>query len=186
MFELLKKDKLLFLLIILQVLVISQPVIGGNLDEFIRDRVQETDNIFIDNSMQIITHLGNGIVEVMIITTLPDSKAQSAAAKSLLLSAVTVQILKTVIGKKRPPGPIEYSPFILDNSYYSMPSGHTASAFALATVIADYYPEYKNMGYTLAALVGISRLYEDKHWVTDVIIGAGIGYLSGKAVLYKW
>jgi len=172
--------------VLLIVNLFSIQISAGNLDKFIRDGVQDTDKGLLDSSMQTITYLGDETAVAIMILTLPDRQVQLAAGKSVLLSAVTVQLIKAVIGKKRPPGPVEYRPFTLDSDFHSMPSGHTASAFALATIIANYYPDYQTMAYTLATLVGASRLYEDQHWFSDVFIGAGIGYLSSKVVLCEW
>jgi membrane-associated phospholipid phosphatase len=70
-------------------------------------------------------------------------------------------------------------------SFDAFPSGHTGAAFAVATVFADQYRDYKAVpvtAYSLAALVGISRLIEHQHWVSDVFVGAVVGYFCGKQV----
>jgi hypothetical protein len=66
--------------------------------------------------------------------------------------------------------------------YQSFPSGHTAEAFLSATFL---YEEYKNVsiwygvgGYLVAGTVGALRIYNDKHWLHDVIAGAGFGIAS--------
>ena len=158
----------------------------GAIDRCIRQKVQKTDQGIIDSSMSYITHLGDGKVDVGIASQLPDKEARYNAYKSLLVGGLSVITLKSIIGKSRPPGPIEYQRFTLDSSHHAFPSGHSTTAFALATSIADYYPDYKYLSYGLASLVCISRLYEDRHWASDVIAGAGLGYLSAKFVEYKW
>ena len=73
--------------------------------------------------------------------------------------------------------------------YSSFPSGHTTVAFAAATVFAS---EYKNkpivpiIAYTAASLIGVSRITENKHWATDVFVGAAIGFLTGKQVVNNY
>lgn len=64
----------------------------------------------------------------------------------------------------------------------SFPSGHTATAFAAATMLHKEYgessPWYSIAGYTAAAATGISRILNNRHWISDVIAGAGIGIIS--------
>ena len=88
-----------------------------------------------------------------------------------------------------------FGPFAAFNSKYNknrgvagfdaFPSGHTAAIFAMATVFSEEYKDYKAMPYVMysvAGLVGVSRLIEHEHWVSDVFVGAIIGYLCGKQV----
>jgi membrane-associated phospholipid phosphatase len=71
----------------------------------------------------------------------------------------------------------------------SFPSGHTTVAFAAATVYATEYrdrPVVVVSAYSLATLVGLSRITENKHWATDVLTGAALGYLTGKLVVNNY
>ena len=67
---------------------------------------------------------------------------------------------------------------------YSFPSGHTAVAFASAEFLRQEYkdvsPWYGVAGYTMAAATGYLRMYNNKHWLSDVAAGAGIGIASTK------
>lgn len=76
----------------------------------------------------------------------------------------------------------------------SFPSGHTAQAFAAATFMAKEYG-HKNIwysigAYTMATGVGAMRVMNNRHWVSDVLVGAGIGILSTNLVYlthqYRW
>ncbi|MGD0340781.1 MAG: phosphatase PAP2 family protein, partial [Bacteroidales bacterium] len=78
--------------------------------------------------------------------------------------------------------PIRKSNFAFD----SFPSGHAATAFSIATVFASEYSDIKVVpviSYSLASLVGITRLTEHKHWASDVFIGSLLGYACGKQVV---
>lgn len=65
----------------------------------------------------------------------------------------------------------------------SFPSGHTAMAFTAATLLAQEYgqryPWVAVAGYSTASLVGLGRLLNNRHWIGDVVTGAGLGILSG-------
>jgi len=70
--------------------------------------------------------------------------------------------------------------------YGAFPSGHTSAAFSLATVIAMEYGEHLWVPiavYTVAAGVGLSRLTEDEHWLSDVLVGAVLGHVIARLVV---
>lgn len=66
----------------------------------------------------------------------------------------------------------------------SFPSGHTANAFAAAEFLNQEYrdvsPWIGYAGYTVATATGVFRLYNNKHWFSDVVAGAGFGIASTK------
>lgn len=71
----------------------------------------------------------------------------------------------------------------------AFPSGHTTVAFAAATVYAMEYrdkPWVPILSYSAASLIGLSRLTENKHWATDVLVGAALGHLSGRQVVNNY
>lgn len=80
------------------------------------------------------------------------------------------------------------------SNYHSFPSGHTAQAFAAATFLSEEYkdclPWMPYAAYGLASTVGALRMANNKHYVSDVLLGAGIGILTMKASYwthqYRW
>ena len=97
---------------------------------------------------------------------------------SMVFVLATVTALKKITKVERPDG----------SNFDSFPSGHTALAFAGAEFL---YQEYKDVsvwygvsGYVIATATGAFRIYNNKHWLTDVATGAGIGILSTKAAYW--
>lgn len=112
-------------------------------------------------------------------------KASLLAFSSLLVSGVLVQGLKKVFSRTRPyaaENQWEFGgPSLKGSTYNSFPSGHTTSAFAVAASIATIYDSklVKILAYSAATLTGISRIHDNKHWMSDVFMGAIIGTVTG-------
>ena len=94
----------------------------------------------------------------------------------------TVTALKSATHQLRPDGSA-------DNSF---PSGHTANAFFGATILAKEYADKSILiaigGYSVAAATGAMRILNNRHWASDVLVGAGIGIISGEVayIVYPW
>ncbi|MCC2679759.1 MAG: hypothetical protein K0R29_2335 [Pseudobdellovibrio sp.] len=94
-------------------------------------------------------------------------------ARAFAWEAATVTVLKYSFGKQRPGD---------RNNYVSFPSGHTATAFATATSLTYAYGWKAGfVAYPLAAFVGASRMADDMHWLSDVVAGAFVGIIIGRA-----
>ena len=80
------------------------------------------------------------------------------------------------------------------NAFHSLPSGHTAQAFLAASIVHKEFryksPWYGVGAYAVASSVALFRMINDRHWQSDVIVGAGIGILSTHIVYathrFKW
>ncbi len=149
-------------------------------------------NVFFIN----YTAAGDGIFAVCLIILVLFFFRQKQKGYALLLSFIisglAVQLIKNLVNAPRPrlffePG--QYLHFIDGVSlanYSSFPSGHTATAFAIATVMVMLMKNSKLQVALLmgAALVGYSCIYLAQHFLIDVLAGAFIGALSGVAAVY--
>ncbi|WP_276496930.1 phosphatase PAP2 family protein [Pontibacter litorisediminis] len=127
---------------------------------------------------------------------LNDAKLQKAGLVSLgsiLISTGVTSILKNEFHRYRPSETTENHFFdgpAPASSNTSLPSAHTATAFAVATSVANVYGRehkfVKPLAYGAATLVGLSRINDNAHWATDVMAGAAVGYLSAKGAIYLY
>jgi len=141
------------------------------------------------------TNVGDGLFALFISVILFSYKRKKQALAlllSFLISGLLVQIIKNLVTSPRPrlfftSG--QYTQFIegvtLSNNS-SFPSGHTASAFAVATVLVL---TMQNKTWQLpilfaATLAGYSRMYLAQHFLTDVMMGAFLGLIAGIFSVY--
>jgi membrane-associated phospholipid phosphatase len=107
---------------------------------------------------------------------------------SVLVTGVVTQGAKWVLGRTRPDSTDdawEFEPF---SGNESMWSGHSAFAFAMATSLSqDIDRPWATVGlYTLATATAWSRVYDNKHWVSDVVVGAAAGIVGAKLATGRW
>jgi hypothetical protein len=124
-----------------------------------------------------------------------DHKAKETAylgLRSILISGSITTALKYGFGRARPfgdKGAYYFKAFDFSPSGYShsLPSGHATAAFAFASVIAHQYPRWwvKYPVYFLAAGVAWSRLNDNVHFTSDVLIGGAIGYFVGEKIVHR-
>jgi len=146
----------------------------------IHDRWQRD---WLDKPMELLTDAGEAPVGIALcagVGLFGGEKARQSAKLALtadLASALVVYGLKNAVNRPRPEGETERS-----NS--SFPSGHSTGAFALATVFSHQYPKLAIPCYTAATGIALSRVYLGRHYPSDVLAGAVIGYTFGKMTLY--
>lgn len=120
---------------------------------------------------------GGGAVATWAIGKAFDSPRLTALGSDLLQAQLVtqsvVQTLKFSVQRPRPDG----------SNRLSFPSGHTASSFATATVLQQHFGWKAGVpAYAFATYVGAARMAADKHHLSDVLMGAGIGLVAGRSV----
>jgi membrane-associated phospholipid phosphatase len=111
------------------------------------------------------------------------------ALQSTAVAGAAALMLKSAIGRRRPDvapnTAFSFRPFAFKGN--SFPSGHTTVAFALANSLAaetkDHWTDA--VFYAAATLTGYSRINDDRHWLSDIVFGAGLGILSAR-VVHRW
>ena len=116
--------------------------------------------------------------------------------EAIVVAAGLTSVGKFAAGRARPATTDDRDPYDFRwwrgtrQGYTSMPSGHTSAAFAAASALAGDWRRFAPGSaryavpalYSGAALVGLSRMYHDGHWASDVVVGAALGALSGRVV----
>lgn len=172
-------------------------------DDEIRQWIQKYPNQAKDNvSYYVFEPFGSGLYPAAIFggfyiygLASQDLRARQIAMGALqtfIMTGVTTQIIKHLTHRHRPyqDNPADKTqwegPF-KGWDYTSFPSGHTSTAFALASLISSVYKDKIWVGivsYTIATGVAWSRVYDNKHWPSDVFIGAALGFAIGKTVYH--
>jgi membrane-associated phospholipid phosphatase len=92
-----------------------------------------------------------------------------------ILSEILVEPLKFAVHRERPDG----------SNHQSFPSGHASVTFATATVIERHLGWRKSiLGYAIASYVAMSRIHDNRHYLSDVVFGAAVGSIAGRTVVH--
>lgn len=118
--------------------------------------------------------------------------------ESIGAAGLTSFVIKGIAGRARPfvtsdtnPHNYKFGRGFRNDDYTSFPSGHVTTAFAAASAasqeIGYLWPHASRIWtpvlFTSASLVGVARIYEDKHWASDVVAGAAVGTLVSRVVV---
>jgi len=131
----------------------------------------------LDDYLQHVPSLTTFVLSVSGVPGKHNLSNQTALfVKSELVMLATVYGLKYSVGEARPD----------TGQRNSFPSGHTAQAFTAATFLVKEYG-YNSIwipigAYTAATTVGVFRMLNNRHWISDVLVGAGIGMLSTELI----
>jgi len=159
---------------------------------FQRNRTTPSESI----SKYVVEPWGSGLYSVPLLAAIYISGIKNNHHKNIALTGLKAYLLsggaailvkhlshRLRPGENVPPDPYLWEgPFPFTTDHTAFPSGHTTTAFAIASVLTQGYSDKMWVGltsYSLAALVGISRIHDGKHWPTDVIAGAALGTFIG-------
>ena len=137
-----------------------------------------------------ISRLGDGYCYLILALLLiafevrHSSELLTAALTAFAVELPLYLLFKNTVRRNRPSDAIGgFNAFLAPADKFSFPSGHSAAAFLMATVIASFYPEYTLVGYSVAALIGSSRVLLGVHFPTDIIAGIVLGVGSASLAL---
>jgi len=163
----------------------------------IRHFVQSNQNSVSTETAKVVEPFGNlygvYLFPVMYVAGLAtgEKRMQSVAlggVKSLANSTAIYATTKLLIRRNRPDkasSSFDFAPPFTHKSYTSSPSGHSNTIFTVATALALEYRETRwvpIVAYTIATLTAASRIYQNRHWTSDVLVGSALGHFVTKAV----
>ncbi len=164
-------------------------------DEDIKDWIQDNRH---DDVSEFAERFGDGKIVLPSLVLFyavghaaKNTKAQRTALltiENVVITGIFTQLMKYSFQRHRPNTGNPFDSF--DGPFgggdkLAFPSGHTSLAFSIATPIATEYKDnviIPPLAYGLAALVGWSRMNDNKHWASDVFMGASLGYFTGKTI----
>ncbi len=166
-------------------------------DQEIQEWAQDQRTSTSDDVSKVVRRLGEGPFLIGLIGGLYATgelaknnslrKTALLCLESWLTSGFIVWVFKIAVGRARPSTEDPKDTFHMfsgKSRFHSFPSGHSASAFAVATTIADQTENVlvDFLAYSLATSVALSRVHDNKHWLSDVFIGSTIGYFVAKKI----
>lgn len=163
-------------------------------DEDVREEVQEARSPTLDRWERRIENFGNITVTTpaafatygfgRLLDHEPTTETGRAMLEALLFTETITSASKGLFGREAPRQATGAGDFFSGGTIF--PSGHTSRAFAIAAVLAERHgPVAAWIAYPVATLVGLSRMERDLHWSSDVLAGAALGEVIGRAVVRR-
>lgn len=108
---------------------------------------------------------------------------------SLTLGSAILHAIKLVLGRRRPRDDMEmglygFMPFSFNLDYNSFPSGHALTISCVAVIFTCVWPFLWPLWFAIAAILAVTRALLTAHFLSDVLIGAGIGLIAAREVLF--
>lgn len=137
-----------------------------------------------------ISRLGDGVyylVLALMLIWLEPTNGNNFFSTALLAFAFELPLyllLKNTIRRRRPNDAIsDFVAYLVPSDKFSFPSGHTAAAFVIATILSYFYPQYSTYFFLFAIGVGSSRVLLGVHFPTDILAGMVLGISSASSAL---
>ncbi|MCT4603053.1 MAG: phosphatase PAP2 family protein [Marinifilum sp.] len=160
------------------------------IDEWTNDRIKDNQSSFAGKYTDFFNEFGEKkIIAPSVVATwaigtiIKDEQLSNTAlnsAKALITGAILTEGIKIIAGRSRPDqmhGNMHFDAFGgNNNNTKSFPSGHAFVAWSVFTPFAE---EYSKWIYAIPASVSLARMYRNRHWFSDVVLGGGIGYFAG-------
>jgi membrane-associated phospholipid phosphatase len=110
---------------------------------------------------------------------------------SLAIASIILHSTKIVLGRRRPRDELElglygWRPFHFDLQYDSFPSGHALTIFCVAVILAGALPAFGVIWFAIAIYLAMTRALLNSHFVSDVLVGAGLAILVTREVVLIW
>ena len=107
---------------------------------------------------------------------------------SLVVGSAVLHVIKLVLGRRRPRDDMEmglygFMPLAFNLDYNSIPSGHALTICCVAMIFTCVWPMLAIVWFGIAALLAVTRALLTAHFLSDVLIGAGIGLIAAREVL---
>jgi membrane-associated phospholipid phosphatase len=116
-------------------------------------------------------------------------RAGRDALWAVVVAGLSSQVLKHLVGRARPRLHLAPSALVgptLDSDWASFASGHAATSFALAAVLAARWPQGAVIFYTLAGFIAVGRVLSGSHYPSDVLGGMALGLMVGWLLAMRW
>lgn len=180
-------------------------------DEMIYRKIKEfqADNKIVDDLTPFFSTLCQGfpfamgaafIAHGLLFKDKKSLTTGSLSMQAMIHSFIVIQMIKHLTGRQRPSWDEGKDAWVGPNGFFeryeagqwarydAFASGHTITIWSLATVVAHQYnktPWIPILSYTVAALSGMATVTDDLHWVSDVLVGAAMGFAIGKFVVRR-
>ena len=126
-------------------------------------------------------NLGDATAELVVNVAL-------AFIASLTFGSIILHVMKLVLGRRRPRDDLEmnlygFMPLAFNMEYNSFPSGHALTITSVAVIAAGLWPWASPLWFAIALWLGMTRAMLSVHFLSDVLVGMGIGLLVSRQIL---